>query len=64
MEYGQWASRSGWREKVKINENSSSDGAIEKLPGVVGGCEVGFETHFFFHSPLFPPDFVLLVDFN
>lgn len=47
--------RGGWREKVKINENSSSAGAIEKLPGIPGhlyvcGCLAvqvyvpGFET--------------------
>lgn len=36
--------RGGRREKVKINENSSSAGAIEKLPGAARGCEVGFET--------------------
>ncbi|KAG7191026.1 hypothetical protein KM043_007072 [Ampulex compressa] len=50
--------RGGWREKVKINENSSSAGAIEKLPGVAGpfvapflygghgGCNARFATPF------------------
>ncbi|TGZ50151.1 hypothetical protein DBV15_03633 [Temnothorax longispinosus] len=36
--------RGGRREKVKINENSSSAGAIEKLPvpHAVRGCELGY----------------------
>ncbi|EZA49741.1 hypothetical protein X777_11613 [Ooceraea biroi] len=32
--------RGGRREKVKINENSSSAGAIEKLPGAARGTWV------------------------
>lgn len=50
--------RGGRREKVKINENSSSAGAIEKLPGAGRGCEVGFETcwrEYFFPPTLYPP---------
>lgn len=49
--------RGGRREKVKINENSSSAGAIEKLPGAARGCEVGFETcwrEYFFPPTLYP----------
>lgn len=50
--------RGGRREKVKINENSSSAGAIEKLPGAARGCEVGFETcwrEYFFPPTLYLP---------
>lgn len=55
--------RGGRREKVKINENSSSAGAIEKLPGTARrcgtrGCELGeggrgFETCW--REYFFPP---------